>query len=205
VALSSTTSRAVLPGLAAAALRDFACLYFGGAARLFFGGALAIFLIAAPAAFLLQALLIQAFPLEALALGALQGCLGLFLGLAQLVDLFLLMTRLILEHFALHVGAFAAHLDIDRTRAPLRTGELELRLRFAPQGDLARSRIALRFIMTVAAAQMRQELVLGILADHVFRAVDFDAGLIELLQQPIDRYLQHLSELSDGYICHTCS
>jgi hypothetical protein len=57
----------------------------------------------------------------------------------------------------------------------------------------------------MAAPQMRQQLVLGVFADHIFGAVDFDARLIELLQQPIDRYLEHLSELSDGYICHTCS
>jgi hypothetical protein len=57
----------------------------------------------------------------------------------------------------------------------------------------------------MAAAQMRQQLMLGILADHVLGTLDFDAGLIELLQQPIDRNLQNFRELSDGYICHTCS
>jgi hypothetical protein len=29
--------------------------------------------------------------------------------------------------------------------------------------------------------------------------------LIELLQQSIYRNLQHLSELRDRYVCHTCS
>ena len=113
------------------------------------------------------------------------------------------MPRLILEHFALDVGALAAHLDIHRARAALGARELQLGLRFAAQRDFARRGVALGFVMTVAAAQMRQQLVLGIFADHVFGAVDFDAGLIELLQQPIDRNLQHLRELSDGYICHT--
>jgi hypothetical protein len=63
----------------------------------------------------------------------------------------------------------------------------------------------LHIVVAVAAAQMRQQLVLGILADHVLSAVDFDPGLIELLQQPVDGYLQHLGELGYGYICHTCS
>ena len=138
-------------------------------------------------------------------LRALERGLGLLLGLALPVDLFLLMTRLVLEHLALDVGAFAAHLDVDGARAALRARELQLRLRLAPQGDLARSRIGLRVVMAVAAPQMRQQLVLRVLADHVLGAVDLDPRLIELLQQPIDRYLQHLGELSDGYICHTCS
>ena len=59
--------------------------------------------------------------------------------------------------------------------------------------------------MAVASAQMSQQFVLRILADHVLRAIDFDPGLIELLKQPIDRDLQNLGELSDGNICHTCS
>ena len=59
--------------------------------------------------------------------------------------------------------------------------------------------------MAVAAPQMRQQLVLRILADHVFGAVDPDPRLIELLQQPIDRNFQHLGELGYGNVCHTCS
>ena len=99
----------------------------------------------------------------------------------------------------------------------LRTSTLTVRARpcglasFSSDCDLRR-RVILRgaasacdFVVAVAAAQMRQQLVLRVLADHVLGAVDLDAGLIELLQQPIDRYLQHLGELRDGYICHTCS
>jgi hypothetical protein len=59
--------------------------------------------------------------------------------------------------------------------------------------------------MTMAAAQMCQEFVLGVLADHVLGAVHPDAGLIELLKQPIHRHFEHLGELCDGYICHTFS
>ena len=115
------------------------------------------------------------------------------------------MARLVLEHLALHVGALAAHLDVDGARAALRARELQLRLRLAPQRDLARRRIGLRVVVTMAAAQMRQQLVLRVLADHVLGAVDLDPGLIELLQQPIDRYFQHLGELRDGYICHSAA
>jgi hypothetical protein len=59
--------------------------------------------------------------------------------------------------------------------------------------------------MPVTAPQMRQQLVLRILADHVLCAVDSDPRLIELLQQPIDGDFQDLGELRDGNICHTCS
>ena len=139
---------------------------------------------------------------SALAFGALERGLRLLLGLALAVDLFLLVPRLILEHLALDVGALAAHLDVDRAGAALRARELQLRLRLAPQGDLAGRGIGLRVVAAVAAAQMREQLVLRILADHVLGAVDLDPGLIELLQQPVDRHLQNLGELRDRYICH---
>src|SRR5450631_2373417 len=186
-------------------LSDLSRLNFSDAARFFLGGALAIFFITAPPTLFFLTLAIQPLLLESLGLRALDSGLGLLLGLAKLVDLFLLMARLILKDFALHVGALAAHLDIHRSRTALRACEFQLRLRFAAQRNLARRCIALGLVVTVTAAQVRQQLMLGVFADHVFSAVDFDAGLIQLLQQPIDRNLQHLSELSDGYICHTCS
>jgi hypothetical protein len=52
---------------------------------------------------------------------------------------------------------------------------------------------------------MSEELMLRVFADHVLGAIHLDTGLIELLQQPIYGYFEYLSELSDGYICHTCS
>ena len=168
----------------ALAFRHFARLHLGGAARLLLGGALAVFLVAAAPALLLQPLAVEALLLEPLAFRALDRRLGLLLGFAQLVDLFLLMARLILEHLALDVGALAAHLDVDGARAALRARELQFGLGLAPQRDLARGRIGLQVIVAVAAAQMRQQLVLRVLADHVLGAVDLDAGLIELLQQP---------------------
>ena len=199
-----------MPGLAGAvvaALRSrlglLARLHLGLAARLLLRGALAVLLVAAAPVLLLEPLAIEALLLEPLVLGALERGLGLLLALALTVDLLLLMARLILEHLALDVGALAAHFDVDGARAALRARELQLRLRLAPQGDLARRGVGLRVVAAVAAAQMRQQLVLRILADHVLGAVDLDPGLVELLQQPVDRHLQHLGELRDCYICHT--
>ena len=175
------------------------------APRLIFGGLLADLLVGAPPAFLLEPLAVQALLLQALALGALDRGLGLLLRFAQLVQLFLLQARLILEDLALDVGALAAHLDIHRSGAALRARELEFGLRLAAQRDLARRRVGLGVVAPVAAAQVREQLVLGILADHVIRAADPDPGLIELLKKPVDRHLQHLGELRDGYICHAAA
>ncbi len=187
------------------AFGDFARLNFRNTPCLFLRRALPVLFVAAAPALFLQTLLVQAFLLEPLMLRAFDRGLGLLLGFTQLVDLLLLMPRLVLEHFALDVGALAAHFDVDGARTPLRARQLQLRLRFAAQGDLARRRIHLRVVVTVAAPQMRQQLVLRILADHILCAVDLDPGLIELLQQPVHRDFQHLGELSDGNICHTCS
>ena len=127
-----------------------------------------------------------------------RGC-ARFLGLAPLlIDLVLLLARLLLEHVALDVGALLAHLDVDRARAALGARELELALRLALQRDLARRGIALALAAAVAAAQVRQQLELGIVADAVVGAVDLDAGLIELHEQPVDRHLQDLGKLGNG-------
>ena len=178
---------------------------FRRAPRLILRGPLADLLVGAPPALFLDPLAVEALLLHALALGALERGLGLLLRLALLVELFLLQARLILEDLALDVGALAAHLDIHRSCAALRARELEFRLRLAAQRDLARRRVRLGVIAPVAAAQVREQLVLGILADHVIRTADPDAGLIELLKQPVDRHLQHLGELRDGYICHAAA
>ena len=39
----------------------------------------------------------------------------------------------------------------------------------------------------------------------IVRAVDLDTGLIELREQPVDRYLQYVRELCDCYIGHLYS
>ena len=180
-------------------------LHFGLAPCLFLSGALAVLLVAPTAVLLFDPLAIETLLFRPLVLGALERGLRLLLGFAQPIDFFLLVPRLVLEHLALDVGALAAHLDIDRACAALGARELQLRLRLAPQRDFARRRIGLRIITAMAAAQMRQQLVLRVLADHVLGTVDFDPGLVELLQQPIDRYFQHLGELRDGYICHSAA
>src|SRR6202789_1487726 len=178
---------------------------FGDAARFLLGGLLAILFIAAPPALLLETLAIQPFLLEPLMLRLLDGGLGLLFGFALPIQFLLLMARLILQHLSLDVGALAAHFDVHGPRPPLRARELQLGLRFSPPRDLARSRVGLYVVVAVAAPQVGQQLVLRVLADHVFGALDPDAGLIELLQQPIDRDLQHLGELGYGNVCHTCS
>ena len=125
------------------ALRHFACLYLGDAARFLFRRALAVLFVAAPPALLLEPLAVQPLLLETLALRAFERGLGLLLRFALLVDLFLLVAGLVLEDLALDVGALAANLDVDGARASLRARELQFRLRFAPQRDLPRGRIRL--------------------------------------------------------------
>ena len=49
---------------------------------------------------------------------------------------------------------------------------------------------------------MRQELELRIVTDAIVRAGHLDACLIELHEQPIDRHLQDVGELGNGYFCH---
>ena len=130
--------------------------------------------------------------------------LRLLLGLALLrVELLLLCARLLLEHVALDVGALAAHLDVDGARAALVAGELQLALRLALERDLARRAHRRRVVAAVAAAQVRQQLELRFLADHVLGLDDLDAGLIELREQPVDRHLQHLGKLGNRYFSHT--
>ena len=189
----------------ALAFRDFTGLHLGSPAGLFFGGSFAILFIAAAPALFFLTLAVETLFLETLVFGALERGLGLLLGFALPVDFFLLMAGLMFQYFPLDVGALAANFDVYGSTPALGTRELEFGLRLALQGDFARSGIALRFIVSMAAPQVGQQLVLGILADHVLGAVDFDARLIELLQQPIDRNLQNLRELSDRYVCHTCS
>jgi hypothetical protein len=54
----------------------------------------------------------------------------------------------------------------------------------------------------VGTAQVREQLQLGLVADHRVRAADLDAGLVELRQQPVDRNLEHLRELADRNFRH---
>src|SRR5487761_2199579 len=119
----------------AVALRGLAGGHLGLAPGFFLGGPLARFLVGLAPVLFFQPLAIEALAFEPLALLSFQRGLRLFLGLALPVDFFLLMSGLILEDLALHVGALAAHFDVDRTSTPLRARELQFRLRFAPQGD----------------------------------------------------------------------
>src|SRR6185437_4403578 len=159
-------------GSLAFTLGHLASLYFGGTARLLFRRPLAVLFVAAAPALFLDTLAVQPLLLQPLVLRALQRRLGLLLGFALPVDFFLLVAGFILEHFALDVGALAAHFDIDGAGTALGARKLQLRLRLAPQGDLARSGVGLQVVMAVAAAQVGQQLMFRILADHGLRAVD---------------------------------
>ena len=86
---------------------------------------------------------------------------------------------------------------------PWLLGELQLALRLALERDAAGRRAFAA--AAVAATQVRQQLELGVLADHVLRTGDGDAGLIELCDQAVHRHLQYVGELSNGYVSHMSS
>ena len=180
-------------------LRQLACLLLGIAACLLLGLALGIFLGRAALGFLaLPALLVALLHLAACQL--LDGRFLGVLGFALLVQHFLRDPRLLLEHVALDVGALAAHFDVDRARLAHRGGDLDLALRLAPERDLARRTAVLG--LAVGFAQVRQELVLGILADAVLGTERPDAGLLKLRQKFVDGDLQDLGELLDRDVGH---
>ncbi len=150
---------------------------------------------------------LAALALETLRLLAL---LALFLGprlldLATLgVELLLLLACLLLEHVALDVRALLPDLDVDGARAPLAAREPELALRLAAQRD-ARGRGVVGVLAPVRTAQVRQQLELGVLADDVVGAGDLDAGLVELVDEAINRDLEGLGEFRDFYLRHGAS
>ncbi len=181
-----------LPGL-----RLFACPLFGLPARIFLRLLPRLLFLDAAAVFGLEPLAFAALRLDALGL-PLHGLFGLA---ALLVDLVLLLARLLLEHVALDVGAFAADLHIDGPGAALDARQLQLALGLALESDLAGRGIAV-VLAPVAAPQMRQQLELRIVADAVVGTRHLDACLVELHEQPVDRHLQHLGELRNRYFCH---
>jgi hypothetical protein len=126
----------------------------------------------------------------------------LFLPLA--IELFLLFLCLLLEHIALDVRTLAPHLDIHRTRAALRTGQPQFRLRLALERNATRrTGCSGAFLLAMTAAEVRQKLELRILANRVIRSADLDPGLVELRQQSLNRYLQYVCELFDGDVSHS--
>ena len=52
------------------------------------------------------------------------------------------------------------------------------------------------------AAQVREQLELGLVADHGLWAFDLDARGLQLHQQPVDRDLQDFSKLCNGDVGH---
>ncbi len=127
--------------------------------------------------------------------------LGL-LGLAALgVPVLRVQAVLFLEHIALHVGAAAPHLDIDGAGTTLRARQLQFALGLALQRDLV-GRAAALLIAAVRLAQVRQQFEFGLVADAIIGPFDLDACLIELHDQPVHRYFQHLGKLRNSYISH---
>src|SRR5205823_432697 len=174
----------VLLALAGAPRLVVAAALLGHPARVLLGAAARILLLDAAAVLRLEPLALAPLGFGALSRGARRR----FGFLTAVVELVLVDARLLLEHVALDVGAFAAHLDIDGARAPLRAGELQLALGLAPEGDLARRAVAVG-VAPVAAAQVREQLEFGVVADARVRTGHLDARLIELYQQPVHRHL----------------
>jgi hypothetical protein len=109
-------------------------------------------------------------------------------------------ASLLFEHATVEVGLLAANLDVDHACTALRRGDFDFALGLALQRDFAgRSRALLAAVRT---AQERQELHLGVVADHVIRAGDPNPGFIELRQQPLDGYFQYLGKLANSHIRH---
>ena len=111
----------------------------------------------------------HALALTALRLDAFRLPLNSFFGLATLlVDLVLMLARPLFEHIPFDVRGLAADLDVDRASATLCACDLQIALRLTLERDLARSGVAVR-LASVAAAQMREQLHLRIVADAVIR------------------------------------
>ena len=186
----------------ALALGDFLGLDLGRSPRLFLGTALAVFLVGALLVLLGDLLQLEALLLAALVLLPLRSGLHGFLGLALAVDLLLLQAHLVLEGLALDVGALGAHLDVDRAGPALGAGELQLGLRLALQRDLVEAGVEALLVIRMTAAQVGQQLMLRLLADHVLGTFNADSRLVQLQKEPVDRHLQHFRELRNRNICH---
>src|SRR5207253_6852909 len=151
----------VLLALARASRLVLAGALLGSAAGIFGGAAARLLLLLDPAAVLsLESLALAPLGLGALALRA-RGLLGLA---SAVIDLVLLRARPLFQHVALDVGTLAAHLDVDGAGAPLGARQLQLALGLALERDAARRAVAVR-LAPVAAAQVRQQLELGVVAD----------------------------------------
>jgi len=145
----------------------------------------------------LDALALLAFGVETVFLALLR----LFGVASLLIDLVLLLARLLLEDVTIDVSPLRTDFDVHCARTALPAGEPDFLLGFAIERNPAGRGIA-PLTAAVAAAQMSEELQLGIIADAIVRAGYFDARLIELHEQPIDRHLQYLGKLGNGYFCH---
>ena len=162
----------------------------------FLGGLLARFLFLA-AALGFQACLLLGIALGLRLLELAQGVLAL--GIEHLA--------LVLDHAALHIGAFLAHFDVDclGRRAALPRIDGQLADGATLQGDLlGRAVIARGFALAMVAAQEAEQLYLFLAADRLLRVGELHPGFLELREQLVDRSGQHRGQLLDCYVRHTC-
>ena len=132
------------------------------------------------------------------------GVARVFLCATRRVELFLLLARLLFEDIAFDVGALLTHLHVDRARTALAARELELAIRLAVQCDASRRGVG-SVRAPVILLQVRQQLELSVLADDVVGTANLDAGLVELLDEPIDGNLEYFREVRDCNFRHACS
>ena len=131
---------------------------------------------------------------------------GAFLGLpgsarffenpARLLALRGLGPDLLLDDFALDVGAALANLDVHRPgRAPrTRTRHAQLADRLSLERDLA-GRRSVAFHLAVAGAQVGQQLLLVFVGDRVVAAAGLDPGVIQLRKQALAVHTKNVSQL----------
>jgi len=106
------------------------------------------------------------------------------------------------SRLALDVGVLAAHFHVDRARTSLGARELQFALRLALERDACRCRTAALGSAAVAATQVREQLELGFLADHILGTGHRNARLVELRNQFVDRYLQYRRKLRNCHLTH---
>ena len=183
--------------LALAALGFFTRTLFSSTSCFFRGPQLCLFFLSATQILRLNTLALTTLAFKTLSLETC-GVLDLTpLG----VDLILMVTGLFFQNITLDVRFLLANFDVHRTSATLHAGQLELALRLALERDFARRSIAV-VTTSVSTTQMSQQFEFRIIADASVGSVHFDACLVELHEQPIDRHFQDFCELGNCYFCH---
>src|SRR5690606_20990318 len=114
------------------------------------------------------------------------------------------LALLLFEHFALHVSTLLAHFNSNSLCLAGRTGGLDGALGLALERNLLRLSVR----CTVGFAQMRQQLLLLVIRDHLSRVLMRQPGVLHLRKQRVYRNADHISQCFYGCFCHiqpTCS